>query len=184
MCRINAVDIHRTGHSALSVREGFLINRFAAAAAIFMTFSAVAPASAQSPRPSRPQVGLLDCDISGGFGFIIGSRKEVACTFTPAGNGPREGYVGVITKFGLDIGATGGGVMRWAVFADTTARRGALAGDYVGASAEATVAIGLGANLLVGGSDRTVTLQPLSLQDQTGLNVAAGVTELQLSSVR
>jgi len=104
--------------------------------------------------------------------------------FTPSQPGPREVYVGGINKFGLDIGATAGGEMVWAVYAPTTRRFGALAGNYSGATAEATVGAGLGANVLVGGSDRTVALQPLSVQGQAGLNVAAGVAELTLHPAR
>jgi hypothetical protein len=137
------------------------------------------PAQAQ-----RVQVGTLECDISAGIGFIIGSRKEVTCMFTSVERGPREVYVGNISKFGLDLGVTAGGQMVWAVHAETIARRNALAGVYVGASAEATIAVGLGANVLVGGSDRTIALQPLSVQGQAGLNVAAGVTELTLNPAR
>jgi hypothetical protein len=104
--------------------------------------------------------------------------------FTPSQPGPREVYVGSITKFGLDIGATAGGEMVWAVYAPTDRRFGALAGNYGGASAEATVGAGLGANVLVGGSNRTVALQPLSVQGQAGFNVAAGVSELRLRPAR
>ncbi|MCC7346680.1 MAG: DUF992 domain-containing protein [Variibacter sp.] len=152
--------------------------------ALMLAALLAAPAQAQSRGPSRLQLGTLDCDISGGFGLIIASRKEVTCMFTPAGQAPREVYVGVISKFGLDLGGTSGGRMVWAVYAETTLRRGALTGAYVGASAEATVAVGLGANVLVGGSNRTIALQPLSFQGQSGLNVAAGVTELQLSAAQ
>jgi hypothetical protein len=141
-------------------------------------------AQAHAQAPARTKVGTLTCDIAGGIGMIIASQKEIQCLYTPAEPGPREVYVGVIRKFGLDIGATGGGQLVWSVFAPTTARHAALAGNYVGASAEATVGAGLGANALVGGSDRTVALQPLSLQGQTGLNVAAGVTDLELRPVR
>ena len=104
--------------------------------------------------------------------------------FTPSQPGPREVYTGSITKFGLDLGATAGGEMVWAVYAPTNRRFGALAGHYGGASAEATVGAGLGANVLVGGSDRTVTLQPVSVQGQAGLNVAAGVAEIDLRPAR
>ena len=138
------------------------------------------PAAAQ-----RAKVGTLECDIAGGIGFIIGSQKEVTCVFTPEERGPREVYVGAISKFGLDLGATGGGQMVWIVFAETVGRRAsALVGDYVGVSADASLAVGLGANVLVGGSDRTVSLQPLSVQGQVGINVAAGVTELRLRPAR
>jgi hypothetical protein len=92
--------------------------------------------------------------------------------------------VGVISKFGLDIGGTGRGQMVWAVYAETNAGRGALAGGYTGVTGEATVAVGLGANVLVGGSDRTVALQPLSTTEQSGLNLAVGVADLQLRPAR
>ena len=132
----------------------------------------------------RAKVGTLSCDISGGIGAIIASKKSVACMFTPTQPGPREVYVGSITKFGLDIGATAGGKMIWAVYAPSNRRFGALAGHYVGASAEATVGGGVGANVLVGGSNRTVSLQPISVQGQTGINVAAGVAGLELRPAR
>jgi hypothetical protein len=112
--------------------------------------------------------------------MIITSRKDVSCMFTPSRRGAREVYVGSISKFGLDIGATTGGRMVWAVYAPSNRRYGALAGHYGGASGEATVGAGVGANVLLGGSNRTITLQPLSIQGQTGLNVAAGVTEFDL----
>jgi hypothetical protein len=130
------------------------------------------------------KVGELNCDISGGLGLIIASHKEVACTFRPAGGGRPEAYAGAISKFGLDLGATSGGVMAWAVYAPSSKDFSALAGHYAGASAEATVGVGAGVNVLVGGSRRTVTLQPVSIQGQTGVNVAAGVTGLDLHRVR
>lgn len=141
-----------------------------------------APAEAQPP--ARTAVGTLNCDISGGIGMIVGSRKGVACVFTPSTPGPREVYMGTISKFGLDIGATAGGGMVWAVYAPTNRGFGALAGHYSGASAEATVGAGLGANALLGGSNRTVMLQPLSVQGQAGLNLAVGVAALELVPAR
>ena len=135
-------------------------------------------------RADRTKVGTLTCDISGGIGLIIASKKDVTCMFTPSQPGPREVYTGSITKFGLDLGATAGGEMVWAVYAPTTRRFGALAGHYGGASAEATVGAGVGANVLVGGSNRTVTLQPVSVQGQAGLNLAVGVAGLDLRPAR
>src|SRR4029079_14333355 len=154
------------------------------AIAVLAVAAAVAlpiPASAQA---NRTKVGTLSCDISGGIGLIITSKKDLTCMFTPSQPGPREVYVGAINRFGLDLGATAGGEMVWAVYAPTTRRFGALAGNYAGASAEATVGAGLGANVLVGGSDRTIALQPLSVQGQAGLNVSAGVAELILRPAR
>ena len=131
------------------------------------------------------ELGLLDCVVEGGAGFIVGSTKDVKCTYTPADQTfAPEAYFGVINKFGLDVGVTGTTVIQWLVLAPSANlyAPGALAGDYVGASAEATVVIGAGANLLVGGSDKSFTLQPLSVQAQTGLNLAVGVSQFQLRS--
>lgn len=144
----------------------------------------VAPTPSMAQNRERTKVGVLTCDISAGIGIIIASKKSVACTYTPASDGPTEVYTGSITKYGVDIGGTTGGRMVWNVFAPTTATHSALAGDYVGASGEATVGVGLGANVLVGGSNRTVALQPVSFQGQTGLNVAVGVTGLTLRPAR
>lgn len=150
----------------------------AVAAAIAM------PASAVAQGRDHTKVGTLACDVSGGIGLIIASKKDVTCMFTPSQPGPREVYVGSIRKFGVDVGATSGGEMIWAVFAPSNKRFGALAGNYGGASAEATVGAGLGANVLVGGSNRTVTLQPVSVQGQAGLNLAVGVAGLDLRPAR
>ena len=141
----------------------------------FGLITAIGSANAQAVK-----VGTLVCDVSGGIGMIIASQKSVQCLFSPSLAGPPEAYSGSISKFGLDIGATTAGQMVWAVYAPTTRAYGALAGVYSGATAEATVAVGLGANVLVGGSDRTIALQPLSVSGQTGLNLAAGVASLAL----
>jgi hypothetical protein len=148
-----------------------------AAAVLLVAVAALEPAAAQ-----RPRTGALNCDVSAGIGFIIGSQRSVLCRFTPdPGGGPPEVYTGTISRFGLDIGATSGGQMVWAVFADYAGPRpGVLAGDYIGATGEATIAVGLGANVLVGGSNRQVALQPLSISEQAGLNLAVGVADLRL----
>ena len=84
-----------------------------AAVALALAVTSLMPAAAQ--RPARIQAGLLNCDVSAGWGLILGSQKSVDCVFTPQGPGPREIYVGTITKVGLDIGATARGTMVWAV---------------------------------------------------------------------
>jgi hypothetical protein len=168
----------------LQLKKEFHMHRpLSAFAALVVAAAMASPVPAMAQR-ERTKVGTLTCDISGGIGLIITSHKDLTCMFTPAQPGPREVYVGGISKFGLDLGATAGGEMVWSVYAPTTRRFGALAGNYAGASAEATVGAGLGANVLVGGSDRTVALQPLSVQGQAGLNVAAGVAELTLRPAR
>jgi len=131
------------------------------------------------------QVGLLSCGVEGGVGFIIGSRKSLTCVFERSDGLPDEVYTGVISKFGIDIGQTTASNISWAVFAPSKAveTSGRLVGGYGGVSAEATVGVGVGANALIGGFDKSVALQPISLQTQTGVNVAAAVSSLTLESV-
>ena len=158
--------------------------RLSALAALAVVAALALPAPSIAQGRERTKVGSLTCDISAGIGLIITSKKELTCMFTPSQPGPREVYTGSITKFGLDLGATAGGEMVWAVYAPTNHRFGALAGHYGGASAEATVGAGVGANVLVGGSNRTVSLQPVSVQGQAGLNLAVGVAGLELRPAR
>jgi len=142
-------------------------------------------ASGAVARDHGIELGVLDCAISGGTGFIFGSSKDLSCTFTPAGTTfAPETYFGVVNKYGLDIGVTDKTIMQWIVLSpmEDIYAPGALAGDYVGASAEITAAVGAGANLLVGGSQHAFTLQPLSVQAQTGVNIAIGVSQFQLRS--
>jgi hypothetical protein len=152
-----------------------MLRRIIGSAAILLAAASSVPAAAQDIK-----AGVLTCDVSAGLGFIIGSKKQITCAFTPEGPGRREDYDGTITKFGLDVGVTTGGVMVWGVFTRTVAGPGFLAGEYVGASGEATLAAGVGANVLIGGSNRTVTLQPLSVSGQVGLNLAVGVASIHL----
>jgi Protein of unknown function (DUF992) len=150
------------------------------AVAIVLAVASAEPADAQQVR-----AGLLTCDVSAGIGLIITSQKQVSCVFAPDRLGiMREDYDGSITKFGLDLGVIGGGIMVWVVFTGTVAGPGFLAGDYVGASGEASLGAGLGANVLVGGSNRTATLQPVSVSAQIGINIAVGVAALHLGLPR
>jgi len=156
---------------------GQMLRHAVGAAAIFT----LAIASAGPDAAQRPRSGLLTCDVSGGIGLIIASRKQVSCVYAPDLPGPQDFYVGSFTRFGLDIGVTGGGVMVWAVFTESVVPGpGFLSGDYVGASGEVSVAAGLGANVLVGGSNRTIALQPLSVSGQVGINLALGIGDLSL----
>jgi hypothetical protein len=134
------------------------------------------PASAQN---SRVQVGQLSCTLSSGIGLVVGSQRNVNCTFQPD-NGPPEAYTGTMTKIGLDVGFTSSSAIIWGVLAGTNRYVGMLTGTYTGAQAEATAGAGVGANVLIGGSGRSVALQPLSVQGQIGLNVAAGIGSLEL----
>jgi Protein of unknown function (DUF992) len=132
---------------------------------------------------SRVEVGVLTCMASGSTGFIIGSTRDLRCRFNRQGKD--EFYSGTINKFGLDIGTTKQAQISWAVLAPTASLpRRSLVGTYGGVSAEATVGVGVGANALIGGSDKSIVLQPLSVQAQEGLNIAAGVASLQLRAGR
>lgn len=129
----------------------------------------------------RVQVGRLACNVAPGIGFIIGSSKQLTCRFTRNGYRP-EIYHGAINKLGLDVGFTALTHIEWLVFAATNTRYAprALAGNYAGASGEATFGVGLGANWLVGGSRRSFALQPLSVQGQAGLNLSVAFANLSL----
>lgn len=157
------------------------MRRIALPAALFALATLLGPLEAQAQ--NRVRAGMLTCSVSGGVGLILGSQKSTVCTFNPR-RGPNERYVGYIRRFGLDIGATRRGVLSWAVLSEGRVAPGSLAGSYVGASAEATVGAGLGANVLVGGSRRTIALQPVSVSGQTGLNFALGVGDLELRAAR
>ena len=128
------------------------------------------------------KAGALTCNVAGGFGFIFGSSRSVNCNFAPVGGGPPQHYVGSIDKCGVDIGFTRGGVLIWTVFAPTTSPApGALTGSFGGVTASATAVVGVGANVLVGGTGNAISLQPLSIEGNTGLNVAAGVAAMTLT---
>ena len=127
------------------------------------------------------KLGVLNCDLSAGVGLILGGSQAASCVFQ--GPNGAETYEGRISEVGLDIGVTDASVMAWAVFAPGQVNRGALQGTYVGATAEATVAVGLGANVLVGGSENSIALQPVSVEGQAGLNVAAGLAKFTLKYV-
>ncbi|ASW08898.1 DUF992 domain-containing protein [Rhizobium sp. 11515TR] len=161
------------------------------AATISVAFASVAAAASihhpkkkSSEIASQPKerLGTLSCEVAGGVGMILGSSKKVSCTFKQR-SGKVERYAGTIGKLGIDVGITGKSYLSWIVVntAPTRIRDGALAGTYVGASAGASVGLGLGANVLIGGNAKNFALQPLSAEAGTGLNVAAGVSRLQLS---
>jgi len=127
------------------------------------------------------KAGVLTCNVASGWGFVFGSSRDLNCTYS--GGNRVEHYAGTISKYGADIGYIEGGVIVWAVLApSTTLAPGALQGDYVGVTANLTVGVGAGANLLVGGFNKSIALQPLSVEGNNGINVAAGIGAIDLSS--
>jgi hypothetical protein len=138
--------------------------------------ASVAGASAQE----RVQVGVLECRGGASIGFIVGSVTNLGCVLRIDGM-PEDRYVATIRKVGVDLGITQETALAWGVFAPT--RRlgpGDLSGNYAGAQGSATIGVGAGGNVLVGGSNNSIALQPLSLQGQVGLSVAAGLESLEL----
>ena len=140
-------------------------------------------ALAAAPAEARVRAGMLTCEVAPGVGFIVGSQKSLSCSYKSV-RGWREHYVGQITRIGLDVGYTTGGKIAWAVYAPARPGPGALAGGYGGASGEATVGGGVGANVLVGGFRRSISLQPVSVGAQKGLNLAVAVSGLELERAR
>jgi hypothetical protein len=166
---------------------------------IALVFAAVLAASPSSARaqegaaPAPPAVsggggggaavraGYLTCHVDAGWGFIFGSSRKLDCAYAMQ-PGYTEYYFGSVTKFGADIGYLQSGVIIWAVLAPTTnLGQGALAGHYGGATASVAVGVGAGANVLLGGFNSSIALQPVSIEGQNGLNVAAGVASMNLT---
>ena len=138
-----------------------------------------AATNAQQPM-QRVQVGILECRGGASVGFIVGSVTNLGCVLRADGL-PEDRYVAIIRKVGLDIGITTESALAWGVFAPV-ARLGPgdLAGNYAGAQGSATLGVGVGGNMLVGGSANSIALQPLSVQGQVGVSIAAGLESLEL----
>lgn len=152
---------------------------------VFLATAALSAAVWATPASSADYItlGKLTCTSKGSVGMIIMSQKNLMCTFDPQRSGRRAHYAGKIEKFGLDVGVTGHSVMVWAVLAKTgTSRdRVALAGRYYGVGADASIAAGGGAKVIVGGTNKAFMLQPLNVQAQEGVNLAVGIDKLTLA---
>lgn len=149
--------------------------------ALMFACAALALSSTNLSAQTRVEAGILECTSVGGTAFVIGSVRDLSCVFRSVEGGPMERYTGTVRRFGIDIGQAQSTVMLWTVLAPTRQPgRGDLAGTYGGLSAEAAIGVGLGANAMVGGSNRTIALQPLSIAATTGFNIATGVAELEL----
>ena len=139
-------------------------------------------ASANAVPPVR--AGILECQGGQNVGFVVGSVTSLACVVQSEGRRP-EPYVATVHRYGVDLGFTDQTQFSWAVSAPTRRlERGELAGNYGGVGANASVGVGFGGNFLVGGPQNSYGLQPLSVQGQTGLNVAAGIADIELTPVR
>lgn len=149
-------------------------------AALIMAAIVLCVPSAHAQDKATVRAGYMTCHVASGWGFVFGSSRDVKCAYARDKN-YTEYYTGSITKFGADIGYLSSGVILWAVVAPTTTLdAGSLAGHYGGATASVALGIGAGANVLVGGFKKSIALQPVSIEGQNGLNVAAGIAELTL----
>lgn len=154
----------------------------AAFAADAVRYQETAPVYQDAGARNGVKLGYLACDIGGGVGYVLGSAKEVSCVFTSTDGDRSDAYVGSLRKMGIDLGFTTRGKMVWAVFAPTAGyHTGSLGGLYQGATAEATVGAGIGANILIGGTSGSIHLQTVSVQGQLGLNIAATGTSMTLT---
>ena len=144
--------------------------------AAFMLAALVGTARAQD----RVQLGVLECRGAASIGFVVGSVTNLGCVLRVEGL-PEDRYIATIRKVGLDLGITQETALAWGVYAPVVRLApGDLAGDYAGAQGSASIGVGAGGNVLIGGSNNTIALQPLSLQGQVGLNLAAGLESLEL----
>lgn len=150
-------------------------------AAVSLAAAALTASASLASAEPKLVAGTLTCYGKGSIGVIVGSKQTLSCSFNPEGPGRNARYSATITRIGVDIGVTGQSTLIWTVLASTNKLpRGALDGNFAGLSADASVGIGGGGNALVGGSNNSVVLQPVSLKGQTGLNLAVGVAELSL----
>lgn len=146
-----------------------------------MLIGSIAMAPYSHAQTAKVKAGTLTCKGKGKVGLILGSKETLDCTYAPAGQGASLKLKGTITNIGLDVGVKGQSVMTWSVLGSTTSLPGeALRGTFVGAAADASLGIGAGAKVLVGGNNNSVVLQPLSVQGQTGANLAVGVSGFKL----
>lgn len=143
-------------------------------------FAAVLLSAGSAAAQSRVQVGVLSCR-GPTTSYILGSHTELRCLFRHP-NGKVERYRATVNRLGVDVGINQRTALEWAVYAPTRrVGRGDLRGNYGGVAAGASIGLGVGGNALLGGSNNTIALQPLSVQAQSGLGVAAGIAGLNLS---
>src|SRR5437899_3201973 len=182
--RIRPIGRHLLQRAGQGLQKAIImtVNRFGELACTMMFVLLGSTLAFSQQPPPGVQVGMLTCNLAPSVGLIVAERQQMSCRFAPNGAFPPQNYTGVMNTVGLELGVTAGGVMAWGVFAPSQGTPiGALAGEYVGASGDIAVGVGVGANVLFGGSNRTIALQPLSVEGQAGLNVSLGVSGLTLA---
>jgi hypothetical protein len=162
-----------------SNRQERAMTRTVACAAACVALALLFNASEARAQQARVEVGLLQCMLSPGVGALVGSRRRMSCRFIQDGGMSTANYTGSITRFGVDVGATAGGLLSWRVFSRTRSAS-AIAGNYVGVSADLSMGLGAGATVLIGGTRRTTMLQPVAFVGNIGINFAIGITGMTL----
>ena len=161
-----------------------MLNKFNLTMGAAIVAGAFAFGSVAQAAEAGVKVGVLTCNVDPGWSYVVGSTRPLQCTYSP-NHGHGEHYIGKVQKVGVDIGYVDGATIVWAVIAPTSAiRPGALEGNYGGASASVSIGLGAGANVLLGGFDKSITLQPVSIEGDTGVNLAAGVAGIRLEHAR
>lgn len=147
----------------------------------FAVIFGVAALFAAPSHADLARIGILSCDVSKGVGETLARKQSLNCQFRPD-SGQSETYTGSIDEYGIEIGKVDQGHLIWGVASALRGvPQGALAGKYVGVGAGASLGVGVGANALVGGSNQSFSLQPLSVDGETGLNIATGVLRVTLT---
>ena len=160
------------------------MRRFITLAGIVATMLVAPLTDINAQQPERVQVGVLECRGGASIGFVVGSVTNLGCVLRVEGL-PEDRYIATIRKVGLDLGITAETALAWGVFAPVTRLApGDLTGTYAGGQGSASLGVGVGGNVLIGGSNNTIALQPLSVQGSVGLNIAAGLESLELSPGR
>ena len=153
-------------------------------AALSVAFAAFLP-PVQQARADASKIGTLECFVDAGGSYIVGASTDVSCVLYGRNDEALENYVGELKKYGVDIGFTEETLLAWDVFVATgkAYTPGSLAGGFAGATANASIAFGLGASILIGGLSESFALQPVQIARQKGINIAIGITRMQLRQV-
>jgi hypothetical protein len=169
------------GQSEMLKADFFTVNMWIRRVRVAIFVALLAAGMGTSPALAQGiKTGVLTCQVASGFGWVLGSTRTMECKYAP-GQGHREDYTGTISKIGIDVGYLGATVMVWAVIAPNSAPGpGALAGTYVGATAQAAAVLGGGVNVMTGGFRKSFALQPISVMGNTGVYVGAGIASMSL----
>jgi hypothetical protein len=150
--------------------------------AVVAVLALLLPATGQTPSPGT-HVGMLTCQMAPSLSVVAGSVQSMRCHFIPDEGHPQQAYVGEMNIVGPEVGIATGGVLAWDVLASTGGpSAAALTGVYVGGCGEIPMGVGVGANVLFGGPNRTIALQPLLLEGEVEVAPAAGLPSLKLAA--